>query len=36
MGVPDMTLGCYFDKSLNLELTGDNTRHYPHIMYLVK
>lgn len=36
MGVPDMTLGCYFNKSLNLELRGDNTRHYPHIMYLVK
>jgi hypothetical protein len=36
MGVPDQTLGCYFNKSLDLELTGDNTRPYPHILYLVK
>jgi prenyltransferase beta subunit len=36
MGVPDQTLGCFFDKSLNLELVGDNRRPYPHIMYLVK
>jgi hypothetical protein len=36
MGVPDLTLGCFFDQSLNLELSGDNRRPYPHIMYLVK
>jgi len=36
VGVPDLTLGCFFDKSLNLELVGDNRRSFPHIMYLVK
>jgi hypothetical protein len=36
VGVPDLTLGCFFDKSLNLELVGDNRRPHPRIMYLVK
>ena len=36
IGVPDLTLGCFFDRSLNLQLVGDNRRPFPHIMYLVK
>jgi uncharacterized membrane protein AbrB (regulator of aidB expression) len=36
VGVPDLTLGCLFDRSLNLHLFGDNTRRFPRLMYLVK
>ncbi len=36
IGVPDLELGCFFDKSLNLELFGDNDRPYPHLMHLVQ
>ena len=36
IGVPDLTLGCFFDESLNLHLVGDNTRSFPHFVCLVK
>jgi hypothetical protein len=36
IGVPDRTLGCFFDRSLNLRLVGDNRRSFPRIMYRVK
>lgn len=36
MGVADLTLGCFFDRSLNLQLVGDNRRAFPRLMYLVK
>jgi hypothetical protein len=36
VGVPDLTLGCFFDRSLNLQLVGDNRRSFPRIMYLVR
>jgi hypothetical protein len=35
IGIADLTLGCFFDKSLNLQLVGDNRRRYPHLMYRV-
>lgn len=36
VGVPDLTLGCFFDGSLNLQLVGDNRRPYPRLMLRVK
>jgi hypothetical protein len=36
VGVPDLTLGCFFDAALNLELVGDNTRRFPRFMRLVR
>jgi len=36
VGVPDLTFGCFFDQSLNLQLTGDPRIRYPHLMYLVR
>ena len=36
VGVPDLTLGCFFDSSLNLQLVGDNRRRFPRLMRLVK
>jgi hypothetical protein len=36
VGVPDLTLACFFDKSLNLQLVGDNRRSFPRMMYLVR
>jgi hypothetical protein len=29
LGVPDLTLGCLFDRSLNLEVFGDNRVRFP-------
>ena len=36
VGVPDQTIGCFFDGSLNLHLNGDPRIRYPHLMYLVR
>lgn len=35
IGVPDLTLGCFFDGKLNLQLVGDERRAYPRLMHLV-
>ena len=36
VGVPDLSLGIFFDRDLNLQLVGDNNRPFPHRMRRVK